>query len=458
MPTAVFRARLERAIIVSAVTALLSACSDKSTAPRSLRPSTANADITAQSMVTVTNTADDGAGSLRDAIANAPDGSTIQFDPSIAGQTILLQTSFLAVDKSLTIEGPNQGMTVDGNGLEHVFLMSQAGTTITLRNLTITHGNSVTTEGGGIEAQNVDLTLDHVLVLYNSAGIGGGVALPNGSLTLINSTVYGNLASLNGGGISANNGSVTLRHSTVVQNTAATGGGIDWLNKSNGPFTATLENTIVANNSATTGPNCHTGLSRVPTLVGVNLFDDASCGEASANALVADPQLGVLADNGGPTRTVALLGNSPAIDAAVNCSVTTDQRYVSRPQGLACDIGAYEFTDFVTGQMSIDGGGLVNLETGAAVISGTVTCPTLVALTLHVSLTQPQKLRKVPTTAGTEGDVPVTCSGISTWAIALTPRSGTFENGVAAAVAKATQPKYFLASASSDVFMKWLHK
>ena len=55
------------------------------------------------------------------------------------------------------------------------------------------------------------------------------------------------------------------------------------------------------------------------------------------------PKLGPLADNGGPTRTHALLQGSPAIDAAStpDCP-TTDQRGVVRPQGAACDIGSYE--------------------------------------------------------------------------------------------------------------------
>ncbi len=56
-----------------------------------------------------------------------------------------------------------------------------------------------------------------------------------------------------------------------------------------------------------------------------------------------DPRLDTLADNGGPTQTMALLTGSPAIDAGNNeTCATTDQRGVTRPQGEACDIGAYE--------------------------------------------------------------------------------------------------------------------
>src|SRR3970282_626777 len=54
--------------------------------------------------------------------------------------------------------------------------------------------------------------------------------------------------------------------------------------------------------------------------------------------------LGPLANNGGPPQTHALLAGSPAIDAgSPDCPPpATDQRGVARPQGPACDIGAYE--------------------------------------------------------------------------------------------------------------------
>jgi hypothetical protein len=79
--------------------------------------------------------------------------------------------------------------------------------------------------------------------------------------------------------------------------------------------------------------------------------DDANaCGltnGANANLIGSDPNLGPLADNGGATQTHALLSGSPAIDAGDNSTCpATDQRGVARPQGSACDIGAYELGDF----------------------------------------------------------------------------------------------------------------
>jgi hypothetical protein len=79
--------------------------------------------------------------------------------------------------------------------------------------------------------------------------------------------------------------------------------------------------------------------------LGHNLSSDASCGFTNAGSLNdTDPKLGPLADNGGPTLTLALLPGSPAIDAADTAiSPPTDQRGFPRPVGPAADIGAYEF-------------------------------------------------------------------------------------------------------------------
>jgi hypothetical protein len=52
--------------------------------------------------------------------------------------------------------------------------------------------------------------------------------------------------------------------------------------------------------------------------------------------------LDALADNGGSTLTHALLPGSPAMDAATGTCLEVDQRFVARPVGPACDVGAYE--------------------------------------------------------------------------------------------------------------------
>jgi hypothetical protein len=92
------------------------------------------------------------------------------------------------------------------------------------------------------------------------------------------------------------------------------------------------------------GPNCAGAAPHESA--GYNLDTGVSCAFAKPTDLTAaDPQLGPLAANGGPTPTRAPAGGSPAIDhggtRATGCPAT-DQRGVSRPQGPACDIGAVE--------------------------------------------------------------------------------------------------------------------
>jgi hypothetical protein len=125
----------------------------------------------------VTNCDDDGPGSLRAALAGAASGDTIDLG-ALACSRISLRTGALAAHvDTLTIEGPQQGVTIDGNDLDRVFL-HYGGGTLTLRNLTITHGR--------VEADDTDL------------GIAGCIASA-GYLTLDHSTVTGCFASGEGG-------------------------------------------------------------------------------------------------------------------------------------------------------------------------------------------------------------------------------------------------------------------
>ena len=159
-----------------------------------------------------------------------------------------------------------------------------------------------------------------------------------------NSTFSGNSVSATGGGIGNIGGTLTVTHSTFSGNSASEGGGIyngvDPDTETIG--TLTLANTILANSPS--GGDCvNNGGTLTPA--GVNLVEDGSCGASTdpTHFLTGDPQLGPLAPNGGPTQTHALLVGSPAIDAADNSfCLDTDQRGVARPQGTACDIGAYE--------------------------------------------------------------------------------------------------------------------
>jgi len=104
-------------------------------------------DRTALSTLTVTNTLDRGAGSLRDTLTNAKGGDTIVFAPALDGQTITLTSDELAVKKSLDIEGPGAGLlAISGNDTNRVFDISE-GLTVTIAGLTIEDG--LATGGGG---------------------------------------------------------------------------------------------------------------------------------------------------------------------------------------------------------------------------------------------------------------------------------------------------------------------
>jgi hypothetical protein len=178
-----------------------------------------------------------------------------------------------------------------------------------------------------------------------------------GTLTIRNSTLSGNSSLLYGGGIFYE-GTLTLLDSTLSGNFAAYyGGGIYGFGR------ALVKNTIMANSSS--GGNCFVVFlppSPILDSLGHNLSDDATCatyfnqpGDMNSTSAGLDPA--GLKNNGGPTPTIALLPTSPAVDAiplsactdVVGNPVTTDQRGVARPQGRACDIGAFELVPMGVG-------------------------------------------------------------------------------------------------------------
>src|SRR5262245_38657399 len=102
--------------------------------------------------ITVTNTNDSGAGSLRQAIADASPGDTINFSVATPA-TITLTSGELVVSKNLTISGPTTGrLSVSGNGTSRVFNIGgdYSAPTVTISNLTIMNGTNTDFGGGGI--------------------------------------------------------------------------------------------------------------------------------------------------------------------------------------------------------------------------------------------------------------------------------------------------------------------
>jgi hypothetical protein len=150
-----------------------------------------------------------------------------------------------------------------------------------------------------------------------------------------------------GGGI-FNRSTLVLKSSTVSNNVASGGNHSDGGGINNSSGTTELQNSILAVNTSSTAPDCAGTIgSQGYNLVGDNTgctFSQTTGDQMGAGTTAIDPKLGPLQDNGGPTLTQALRLDSPAIDSggASGC-LATDQRGVARPEGVACDIGAYEF-------------------------------------------------------------------------------------------------------------------
>jgi CSLREA domain-containing protein len=181
-------------------------------------------------------------------------------------------------------------------------------------------------------------------------GDGGGVYVgAGGRLELSNSTVSGNGAYTSGGGVFSDaRSNANISFSTIVRNRAdadhangGTTGGVHLRTQGvQVAARARIANSILALNTEANGvaTDCG-GIGFLGT--GINLISTTNQGSCSAGTpiVAANPRLGPLARNGGPTLTVALLSGSPALGAAVGRSPRYDQRGVRRKDP---DLGAYE--------------------------------------------------------------------------------------------------------------------
>lgn len=206
--------------------------------------------------------------------------------------------------------------------------------------------NSATAAGGGIYNNLSNPAISASFFSGNSANFylgGGGIYNSESNPTLANVTFSGNKAENSyGGGMLNNNSDPVLTNVTFSANLAGGGGGLLNTNGS----APTLKNTIIANSMG--GGDCVNYSTSLNAASKNNLMEDGSnaCGLAhgvNGNVVGLDPNLGSLANNGGPTPTHALLANSRAIDAGDSAScLAADQRDVARPQGSRCDIGSFE--------------------------------------------------------------------------------------------------------------------
>ncbi|MDJ0589926.1 MAG: choice-of-anchor Q domain-containing protein [Pleurocapsa sp. MO_226.B13] len=225
---------------------------------------------------------------------------------------------------------------------------------------TVSDNIALNASSGGINLSNSAVNISYSTISGNAAqrGNGGGIGVGNDSTANIsNSTIANNNASDNGGGINAELLSTTnITNSTISGNAADNqGSGIyqrpDYFVEYDGSTVSggivTITSTIVAdnaNNRDLDGDRVNSnGNNLIGNGDGIDGFVDSDLVGTVDNPI--DPRLGELQDNGGVTETIALLEDSPAIDAGSNPdNLETDQRGAGfdRTVGNGTDIGAYE--------------------------------------------------------------------------------------------------------------------
>ncbi len=336
----------------------------------------------------VTNNADSGPGSLRQAVIDAVSGDTITFD----NDYIITLTSEILITKTLTIDGGEFEIIISGNDATHLFNVSG---TSTFNNLTFTHGNSGITDcsnlsycGGAISVQIMGgLNINNAVFLNNhspdyggaiylyggwgninnstfinntSDWLGGAIYLDGSTLQINNSTFSGNI-SVNGGALSIRESSLTLTNSTLSGNTATR----TWAGYGGNAIyqfytsSSTIKNSIFDNSGGNGNCVIFAG-SQGGTMTGVNnLASDSTCGDGfvvSSSILLGD-----LGTYGGNTPTFPLLPGSAAINSGDDSICTAnpinnlDQRGGSRTAyGAHCDIGAFESAGFTLSKTNGD--------------------------------------------------------------------------------------------------------
>lgn len=355
----------------------------------------------------VANTNDAGAGSLRQAVADACTGSNITFSPAAfaTAQTITLTSGQIAITQpDLTISGTGVALlTVDGNQASRIFASS--ATNFTVSGMTLTRGNGIGaggTVGGAVLNQSGTLTVRDTRFILNScnntgAAIGSasgtviverseflnnicsnvsGIYLQNGVLDIRDSTFTANVGNTDTIRVSANavNSSVlltnttitgessgnqasalllefsvsaTLINCTIVGNSTTLAGGAAIGQSGAGTRTLTLLNNIIVGNTANGVPadfSITADPSSSSNLVGAGPGLSNGINNNQVGLTQADVLLSVLGSFGGPTLTMPLLPGSPAIDAGNGSgSPATDQRGVTRN---LVDIGAFESRGF----------------------------------------------------------------------------------------------------------------
>ncbi len=304
----------------------------------------------------------------------------INYNGSLAGNSYHVVTGASGADSALL-----DGFTVTGGNDDKLYghgggMYNSNCTNLQVNNCTFSgnYGRS----GGGMYNYYSNTTVTYCTFSGNESWFEGGGMFSDqcSSLTVTGCTFSGNRANQGGGMFNINSNSI-ITNCTFSGNSAHNDNnlGANWgggLSNVSGTHTAT--NCTFWGNSAVEGGNANFNNAAAMTLTSCLLWDPYSNSEilngwggtadfsyclvrawtgGTGNINPADPGLGPLADNGGPTKTHALLFGSPAIDAGNPViTLTIDQRGVTRPQANGYDMGAFEFATFtISGNAGVAG-------------------------------------------------------------------------------------------------------
>jgi serine/threonine protein kinase len=327
---------------------------------------------------TASSSTSSGGGGISNEGALTLNNSTVSGNSAFGGGGIFNNGTLTLSDSTVSANTANSfGGGISNEGV------------LTLNNSTVSGNTAFDGGGGGISNSGGTLKLRNSTIFANTAIDGGGISIQGPVLTstttttttiINNSTISDNNASNEGGGILVESSigsdnlssfiQVNITFCTINDNAAQIGGDIAIrdvifsFNDINGKLTKQVSQ-LKIRNSIVAGDPTHLDSVIVGRLTsnGYNLFQGnsgATFDPATRTQQDTDKIMSVndipklftdpvrLQDNGGPTWTYALAPGSPAIDKipVTDClldAITTDQRGVKRPQGNACDIGAYEY-------------------------------------------------------------------------------------------------------------------
>jgi hypothetical protein len=269
-----------------------------------------------------------------------------------SNQTMTITNSLISANTAFNLNASS------GGGIN--FTVTKA-LKLTIMNSTIDSNSAL--DGAGLVLDNSKSSASRPIINISDSTIshntatteGAGVFVQDAKLTISDTTISGNIVtSGSGGGLLTSMAIVTLNNVTIADNSApglaGVGGGIYF--DINNPSSLVFSNTIIASNSAKNSPDCNAFMRKPITSHDYNLIGDLSgctiLGKTTHN-LTGDPKLGPLKNNGGTTKTQALLFGSPAAGTGNPATpnglnshcLANDQIGTARPKGHR-DIGAYQ--------------------------------------------------------------------------------------------------------------------